>query len=62
MWEDSVGSAFMWQSALPAVALPALRVITGLLVGFAASLGCALVVALACLEIERRGHARSAPA
>ena len=62
MWEDSVGSAFMWQSALPAVALLALRVVAGLLVGFAVSLGCALVAALTYLEFERRGHARSAPA
>ncbi len=60
MWEDSVGSAFMWQSPLPALAVAALRVVAGLLVGFAVSLCCALVVALACLEVERGGRTAGA--
>jgi len=60
MWEDPVGPAFAMQSVLPTVAVPALRVVAGLVLGFALSLACAWVAALTCLEIER--HDRRATA
>ena len=60
MWEDPVGPTVVLQRALPTVAVPALRVIAGLVLGFALSLACAWAAALTCLEIER--HHRRATA
>jgi len=60
MWEDAAGTGIALQSALVTLELPALRVIAGLVVGFAVSLGCVWVAALACLEIGR--HDRRATA
>ena len=61
MWEDPSGTGVALQSALVTLELPALRVIAGLVLAFALSLGCAWVAALACLEIERHDR-RAAPA
>ena len=60
MWGDPVGPTFALQSALPPVAFAVLRLIAGLVLGFALSLACAWVAAFTCLEIER--HDRRATA
>lgn len=62
MWEDSVGPALALQSELPVALLLALRVVAGLLVGFAVAVGCGLLAALACLDIERRERTSGAAA
>jgi len=62
MWGDPAGPAFALQNVLPTLALPALRVVAGLLVEFAVSLICGMLAMLACLEIERRLRARSTTA
>ena len=58
MWGDPAGPTFALQGALPMLALPALRAVAGLLIGFAVSLICGILGMLACLEIERRDRAR----
>jgi len=53
MWEDPAGPAFALQGALATLEVPVLRLIAGLVLGFALALACTWVAALMCLEIER---------
>jgi len=54
MWEDSLESALLWQSALATLPLPVLRVLPWLLVGFAITPACGLAGVIAVLGSEWR--------
>ena len=54
MWQDSVETAMLWQSALETLPLTALRVLAWLLIGFAIVLAGGLAGMIATLASEWR--------